>query len=321
MVKIVEAQFRIQAPYHINVWLTALAVTAALLQFVGIPVLLLPQAPVYAGAMVLLLSLITPVSRALLHEAIHGRLVRSRSWNDWLGRVLAIISGIAFDAIRFGHLAHHRFPRHALDRADVIAPGANRVAAFAHFYGGLLGGIYLREILWAGILLLPRAAIEFLTERALKNDDSISLLGAAIRRNLDRRLQRSRIDLLLVVLVYAGSFYLYGVWWPILLAGIAVRAIIISLQDNVAHYGTPAEIGAAAHNSYVSPWVGPLILNQNFHGVHHDRPEIPWNQLPRALEISGKEYAGSYFTLLVRQFYGPRQSISAGASYESRPGG
>jgi fatty acid desaturase len=302
----IEASFRIEAPYLINAWLTALALTAALLQFVAIPVFLLPQASVVAGGAIMLLSLITPVSRALLHEAIHGRLARTRSRNDRLGRALAITSGIAFDAIRFGHLAHHRFPRHALDRADVIAPGANCVVAVAQYYGGLLGGIYLREILWGAILLLPRGAIEFLTDRALKNDDSMRVLRAAIRRNLDRRLWRTRIDLMFIVLVYLGSFYLYGGWWPFLLIGIAARALIISLQDNVAHYGTPAEIGADAHNSYAARRVSLFILNQNLHGVHHDRPEIPWNHLPHTFEITGKGYAGRYFALLVRQFYGPR---------------
>ncbi len=305
---------RIDAPYRINAWLTAFALAAAFSQFVLVPVFLLPQAPAYACILVFLLSLITPISRALLHEAIHGRLLESRRWNDQLGRTLAITSGIAFDAIRFGHLAHHRFPRHALDRADVIALGANRVVAIVHFYGGLLGGIYLREILWSAILLLPRRAIEFLTNQALKNDETLGVLQSAIRRNLDRRLARTRTDLLFVTFVYAGSFYLYGDWWAILLIGVAMRALIISLQDNVAHYGTPAEIGAAAHNSYSSRWTSLFILNQNLHGVHHDRPEIPWSQLPHIFEATGKRYAGSYFPLLIRQFEGPREAFPGGES-------
>jgi fatty acid desaturase len=302
-----NASVRIEAPYRVNAWLTAFALTVGLAQFVAVPAFLLPQAPVLASVVVLLLSLATPVSRALLHEAIHGRLVRRRSWNDRLGRALAIISGIAFDAIRFGHLAHHRFPRHALDRADVIEPSANRVLAFVNFYGGLLGWIYLREILAAAMLLLPRRAIEFLTDAALKNDNSVNdVLRAAIHRNLNRRLLRTRIDLMFVALIYTGAFYIYGGWWPILLAAIAARALIISFQDNVAHYGTPAEIGAVAHNSYASRWVSLFILNQNLHGVHHDRPEIPWNLLTDTLEIANKGFAGSYFALLIRQFHGPR---------------
>jgi fatty acid desaturase len=301
-----EVSSRVKGRYCVNAWLTALVLTASFLQFVVAPLFLLPKAPVYACLSVFLLSLITPIGRALLHEAIHGRLVKSRNWNDRLGRALAIVSGIAFDAIRFGHLTHHRFPRHALDRADVIAPGANRSIAVVKYYGGLLGGIYLREIMWAAILLLPRKAIEFLTDRALKNDQAISVLQGAIRRNLDRRLARTRTDLLLMTSIYTGSFYFHGEWWPILLVGVATRAFIISLQDNVAHYGTPAQIGAAAYNSYAPRWVGLFILNQNLHGVHHDRPEVPWDQLPYAFEASGKRYAGNYFPLLIRQFDGPR---------------
>jgi len=325
MVKIAQAPSRIkgsnriEAPYRINVWLTAFVLTATLLQLVVVPVFLLPQAPVFAAAVVLPLCLVAPASRALLHEAIHGRLVRSRSWNDRLGRSLAIIYGIAFDAIRFGHLVHHRFPRHALDRADIIEPSDNRVIAFVHYYGGLLGWFYLREILAASIVLLPRNAIEFLTAYALKKDDSLSVLRIAIRRSLDRRLQRSRIDLVLAALVYVGSCYLYGAWWPILIIGIAMRALITSLLDNVAHYGTSPEIGAAAHNLCASRWLSLFILNGHLHGVHHDRPEIPWNQLPAIYEIDGKGYAGSYFALLVKQFHGPRQSLAVEGSSETIP--
>jgi fatty acid desaturase len=303
---------RSEAPFRINAWLTAASLTSASLQLVIIPAFLLPGAPVSACIIVLLLSLVTPISRALLHEAIHGRLLKPRSWNDRFGRTLAITSGIAFDAIRFGHLTHHRFPRHALDRADIIEPGKNRIVAVVRFYVGLLGGIYLREVLWTAILLLPRSMIEFLTDQALKNDETMNaLLQAAVRRNLDRRLARCRTDLLWVVVLYGGSFYLYSRWWPILLIGLATRALIISLQDNVAHYGTPAEIGAEANNSRASRCLSFFILNQHLHGVHHDRPEVPWNKLPQTFDTAGKHYAGSYFRLLIGQFAGPRESFAS----------
>lgn len=302
---------RSEAPYRVNAWLTASSLMAGILQLVIVPAFLLPRAPVSACIIVFLLSFLTPIGRALLHEAIHSRLLKPRSWNDRLGRALAITSGIAFDAIRFGHLVHHRFPRHALDRADVIQPGTNQLLAVIHFYGGLLGGIYLREILWGAILILPRNLIEYLTDRALKNDATMSVLQGAVRRNLDRRLARSRVDLFWVAALYGGSLFLYGRWWPILFIGIATRAVIISLQDNVAHYGTPAEIGAAAHNSRASHYLSLFILNQNLHGVHHDRPEVPWDQLPEAFESDRKYYAGGYWRLLFKQFEGPRESFAS----------
>jgi fatty acid desaturase len=312
----IQASGSIEAPYRLNVWLTAQVLTLALLQLVAVPVFLLPQAPSVAVVVVVLLTFAAPMSRALLHEAIHGRLVRSKCWNDRLGRALAIIYGIAFDAIRFGHLAHHRFPRHALDRADIIAPGNRRFVAYFNYYGGLLGGFYLREILAGSILLLPRKSIEKLTDHALKSDDSLKTLPISIRRSLDRNLRRCRLDLALAALIYSGSFYLYGAYWPILFSAIALRALITSLLDNIAHYGTPGETGAAAHDLYASRWLGFFVLNGNLHGVHHDRPEIPWNQLPEIHEEIGKGYSGGFIAFLVRQFRGPRQSFAHEQSSE-----
>jgi fatty acid desaturase len=185
------------------------------------------------------------------------------------------------------------------------------------FYGGLLGWIHLREIFASAVMLLPRRAIIFLTEHVLPKDDSISVLRGALRRTLDRRLRRARVDLMFVALIYAGALCLYGDLWPILLVGVAARALIISVQDNVAHYGTPAVVGAPAHNSKASRWASLFMLNQNLHGVHHDRPELPWNVLPSALESTGSSYAGSYLALAIRQFHGPRQSFAASRVFTS----
>jgi fatty acid desaturase len=296
------------APYRTNVRLAALTLAAVGLQFFVVPLFLLPQWPQLALAVVLLLSLSTPLSRALLHEAIHGRLAARRNWNDCLGRALSVGSGVAFDAIRFGHLAHHRFPRHELDRSDVIEPGRSRLWAIVNFYVGLLGGIHLREIGASGLMLLPRNLILSLSDRVLPREDKLHVLHGAIRRSLDRRLMRARVDLFLIVAIHAVAFYLYGSFWFVLVAGIALRALIVSLQDNVAHYGTPALLGAPAHNSYAVRWASKFMLNTNLHGVHHERPELPWNALPQAPEAQ-EHLAGSYANLLLRQFQGPRRSF------------
>ena len=208
--------------------LSAGAFAAAVFQFVIVPVYLLPEtdmmsvaaADMVALVIAVLLSLATPFIRALLHEAIHGRLARNTNLNTRLGRLLAICSGIAFDAIRLGHMAHHRFPRHALDRADVIEPGNNRLLASLKYYAGLLGWIYLREILSSMIMLLPRRAILRVAQRVMSPEEvgNIALLSA-LQRGFTRRLRRIRIDSILIIFVYAGAFYLYGPWcrccsWP-----------------------------------------------------------------------------------------------------------
>jgi fatty acid desaturase len=268
-----------------------------------------------------LLSLTTPFIRALMHEAIHGRLVRTRYWNDRMGRALAICSGISFDAIRIGHMTHHRFPRHGLDRADIIESGKSRIAASVKFYLGLIGWLYVREFLSSMVMLLPRGAINWVAQRVMPLDEaeSVSLHGV-LRRSLDRRLFRIKLDTMLVVVIYGGAFYLYGAWWPVLLMTIALRGLIVSLQDNVAHYGTPAVVGAPAYNSYTSRWASLFMLNSNLHGVHHDWPDVPWNRLPGAFLRSQGNYAGGYFALLLKQFYGPLPA-NAPAQINERPAG
>jgi fatty acid desaturase len=300
----------VSPPYRLNTFLAATAFVIAAIQLVIVPLLLMPEsgleADLLAGAIAVLLSLTTPFNRALLHEAIHGRLVKRRDWNVWLGRALAICSGISFDAIRLGHMTHHRFPRHALDRVDIIEPGTNRFAATVKFYFGLVGFLYVREILLAMVMLLPRRGIYWVASHLLPDDEATGVtLNGSLRRGLDRRLSRIRLDSILVILVYAAAFYLYADWWPVLLATIALRGLIISLQDNVAHYDTPAVIGAPAHNSYASQLMALFMLNSNLHGVHHDQPEVPWNRLPKAFARGGGNYSGGYLKLLVRQFYGP----------------
>jgi len=298
-------------PYRHNLLFTAFVIAAVAIQLFVVPLVFLPHAPVVAIAVSLVLSFGTPLCRALLHEAIHGRLASNKNWNVGLGRILGWCSGAAFDGIRLGHLTHHRFPRHHLDQADIIQPGKSRTQINVIFYFDLLGGIYLREILYSLVMLFPRRTINRVAEYLMANDGSESdALYSALQRGLDRRLGRIRIDMVCIVLIYAAAFYLYGEWWPTLLMGIALRGLILSLQDNVAHYGTPAFVGAAAHNTQASRLIRLFMLNQNFHGLHHDRPELPWNVLPEAFERAGGKYAGGYFKLLAKQFYGPRHESS-----------
>jgi fatty acid desaturase len=299
-------------PFRTNALLTAVTLAVAWLQLVAVPLVLLPQAPLWAGIVLLVLGLMTPFNTAVLHEAIHGRLASNARWNDRIGRALALCSGTAFDVIRFGHLSHHRYNRHALDRPDVIEPGRSRLRAFLEYYAHLRGGLYLVEVLATIAMLLPRKLIDRLIGQAMAaNEPAIAAIRRAARRGIDRRIQRIRIDALLAILITTGAFYLYGAWWPLLLMAVALRGLIVSLQDNLPHYGTPPVIGAPAHNTRAPRWAALLMLNQNLHAVHHDRPDLPWHALPAALGPSGR-YTDRYVLLMLKQFLGPRRPGTAG---------
>jgi len=302
-------------PYRLNAAFAATVVALAGLQLFVLPLALLSHAPLWAGVLMLLISLATPFNTAVLHEAIHGRIARRAAWNDRVGRALGICAGVSLDVVRFGHLAHHRSNRHALDRPDVIEPGQSPISAGIKYYAHLFGGLYFGEILASVAMLLPRSAIDVLLKRAMAKDEpEIVRMQVAARRVLDRRFARVRLDAMIAILLYASAFYLYGAWWPLLLAGIVMRGFIVSLQDNAPHYGTPAIIGATAHNTIAPRWMAVFMLNQNLHAVHHDRPELHWNALPGAVGKSAMRTSGPYLALLLRQFRGPRRSNPAVAA-------
>ncbi len=298
-------------PYRTNAWLAAAALALPAATLVLAPLLVLPLSPFAAGLLVAAAALATPFATAVLHEAVHSRLAPG-AWNDRIARILAVGSGVSFDVLRFGHLTHHRFNRHALDRPDVIEPGQNAWRAAAMYYLHLLGGLFLFEVLATLAMLLPRPAIDRLLGLAMSFDDpAIAAMRRAARRGLDRRLARVRLDALGVIAVYAAAFHLYGAWWPMLLMGILLRGLIVSLQDNLPHYGTPPVIGADAHNSSAPRWAQAFMLNQNLHAVHHDRPDLPWDALPAAFGGNASRYTARYVPLMFRQFLGPRRPKTA----------
>ncbi len=295
-------------PYPLNATFAAAVIVLGGTLLLVVPLALLPASPVAAGILVALIVLATPFCTAVLHEAIHGRLALNAMRNDAMGRAIAICAGVSFDVVRFGHLAHHRSNRHALDRPDVIEPGQSALSAGLKYYGHLFGGLYLTEIVTTLAMWLPRSLIVFLLKRAMTSDEpAVTEIRIAAIRVLDRRVWQIRVDASIIIALYAAAFHFYGAYWPLLLGAVALRGFLVSLQDNAPHYGTPATIGAAAHNTSAPRWLSLFILNQNLHAVHHDRPDLHWNALPGAFGVADARYAGGYVALLLRQFRGPRR--------------
>jgi fatty acid desaturase len=299
---------RREPPYSINLALAGIAIMIAGLQFAVVPLFLLPHAYAAASALVLLAALATPLHAVLLHEAIHGRLMSHPAENHLAGRTLAVAFGVSYEVVRFGHLLHHGYNRHALDRPDVIEPGTSRLRAWAGYYIHLLGGVYAGEIAASIVFLLPRPAVRRLVERNFPDAEPAS---AAVRKAVlkvvddPRRVRRIRMDAIASVLLHGAAFWLYGAYCPLLLAGVAARGVVVSLMDNAAHYGTPAIINTPARNMSAPRWLQAFLLNQNYHALHHDRPDLPWTALKPAFARSSSGFDGSYPAAILQQFLGP----------------
>ncbi len=150
---------------RLNATLVGMLIAASLLLLFVVPAWLLPASP-WWGLLLVPVALATNTMWSLIHEAIHGHLFRERRWNDRAGRLLCVLYGAPFRALRVAHLLHHRYSRTRRDRTEVYDPArTSRFAATAGFYVQLLGGMYFLEVLSSLACLLPRRAIDRLAPR------------------------------------------------------------------------------------------------------------------------------------------------------------
>ena len=291
-----------------NSALLGLVAAALLMQFVAWPFLLR-----HWGAATLWIAVplvvLTPTHWGLIHESIHGKLVPQPRINEWLGRALSVAFMLPFDAVRFGHLMHHRFTRESFDRPDVHDGKSHRVLARIGYCMHLLGGFYLAELALPLLAFLPAAWVRRLVAHKLRGDEPIDRdirhLFVAFAGRADRR-SRIRRDWLLSIALHACAFYFYGAWWPVLALTMFLRGLWLSLADNLPHYDVRLDEPERARNFRVAAVWRPVLMNHHLHRLHHQHPALPWTALPelaRAGAVNPAADAG-YFGAALRQLRG-----------------
>jgi len=289
--------------HRTNQALAVLFLAVQVFQLVLLPVWLLPNDPTW-GWLLLLPVLLSNSWWAFIHEAVHGVLFSNKRANRWAGRVNAILFGAPFDLLRRGHLLHHAASRTPRERSEVYVPGRdNRLLFATGYYLRLCGGLYGLEVIGGFMLLLPRCTLWALMRR-LSSEHNV--LEALAERMLEpTTLRAARLDVTLVLGIYALAFTLYGEYAWMLALSLVGRGLLISLVDNVFHYGTPLDQTRYARNLMLPDWASHLILHFNLHGVHHQRPGLAWWQLPDYQRKSGIGFQGKWLPALLAQLKGP----------------
>jgi len=302
---------------RVNAALFAFALAALFYELVGLPLLI----DAAGGATLALLATLAPVVFAtsvhwgLIHEGIHGQLARDRRANAWLARVLAIGLAMPFDAVRFGHLMHHRFTREPFDRPDVHEAPASRWRRRVAYYARLMGGLYLAELLLPLVAFVPARLARAIIARGVSARGSE---GAQVQRLFANhaadpaRRRRARRDWLASLALYAASFVLYGKAWPVLLAAMCLRGLWLSVADNLPHYGVALDEAGRARDFRVPRGLGLLLMNHHLHRQHHLHPTLPWTALPalaRAADAAGATPRTSYLAAALRQFSGLQPGV------------
>jgi len=305
---------------RVNAALFAFALAALFYELVGLPLII----DAAGGPTLALLAtlapvvLATPVHWGLIHEGIHGQLSRDRRVNEWLARVLAIGLAMPFDAVRFGHLMHHRFTREPFDRPDVHEAPGPRWRRRVAYYARLMGGLYLAELLLPLVAFVPARLARAIIARGVGAHGSD---GAQVQRLFANhaadpvRRRRARRDWLASLALHAASFALYGKAWPVLLAAMHLRGLWLSVADNLPHYGVALDEPGRARDFRVPRGLGLLLMNHHLHRQHHLHPTLPWTALPalaRADDAARATPRTSYLAAALRQFSGLQPGVEGG---------
>ena len=246
-----------------NLFLFVLVSTATMLQLFGWPLLLRRWGPaaLVLGAPLVVLA---PTHWGLIHEAIHGQLLKHRRLNEWGGRLLAITYLLPFEVVRFSHLMHHRFTREPFDRPDVYQGKSHRLQAWLIYTGRLLGGLYVAETLVPVLAFLPPQLAGRLLGKAIGSEGpegaQVQRLFVGLARDPTRR-RRIRRDWLLSLAANGVAFYHYGRWWPALAVTMVLRGVWLSLADNLPHYDVALDEPERARNFRVPRIWQPILMN------------------------------------------------------------
>jgi acyl-lipid omega-6 desaturase (Delta-12 desaturase) len=234
------------------------------------------------------------------HDCGHGSFFHHRHANDWVGRVIGVVTLTPYDFWRHTHAIHHATSGH-LERRGIGDVDTLTVQEYLSlpFWGRLRYRAYRHPLLMFGI----GPAYLFILQYRLP----VGLFSSGWRPWLSTMATNAAI-----AAVAAGLIWFIGVWpflfvqLPIFLLAGSVGVWLFYVQHQFertfwAHEGGWSFEEAAVHGS--SHYDLPVILrwftaNIGVHHVHHLSSRIPFYRLPRVLRDHPELRGVSRLTLL-----------------------
>ena len=288
----------------INTMLICVVIGGTLFQLFGLPFVLRAWG-MYAACLLLPIALLQPLHWGLIHEAIHSHLLPNRRTEEFFARLLSVIHWLPYDATRYCHLVHHRFSRHAYDRADEYDGHGLYALAWLRYRLWLCGGLYWAVLFSPVVAFMPerhRAAV-MANAVPIREDGDLKIRRLFVSLAMNAKKQRRTCrEFALTLVLYGSSVWLYSKWWPMLVAVMCGRALWHSIADNVAHHDVALDEPERARNYAMPRLLRILVLNQHLHLTHHRFPRVPWKMLPQMIESSEAIRSESYFHAALRQF-------------------
>lgn len=227
-----------------------------------------------------------------IHEFAHQAIFRSAEANNRWGVLMTWITGscyASFSALRRKHMRHH------LDRADVVTLDYKALLARAPRWVPKL----VLALEWAYV-----PAVEFIMHGYVMVLPFLKQERAAERPRLIAVTLVRLAAFALLAWVSLKALVLYLVAYMIMLHALRFADAYQHTYDAFAvleggsipddkvrdreyeQINTYSNLVSVAH-----PWLNLLLLNFSYHNAHHERPIVPWHDLPKLhSELFPEEY-------------------------------
>lgn len=226
--------------------------------------------PLHPVAHVLLSALAIHLAFTVWHEAVHGTVFRSQRGNDLVGVVGMLPYMTPYFMQRWVHLEHHRKMNLPDDPNYIYLDGPLLTLPFR--YPRALA--YGKKVLKAD----PRAPWEKKSDLATTALIGMVYLGALVTGHL--------VDILVLWFV------------PVVVAKLVMDWYV----NYLPHRGLPADKFLGTRVIEIG-WLTPLLLNHNYHAVHHLWPTVPWHRY-RQIYRKKHEYLTSHGVPIEHRVFG-----------------
>ncbi len=221
----------------------------------------------------------------LQHDCGHGSFFSSRAANDWLGRILGVVTLTPYDYWRFSHAQHHatsgNLDRRGLGDIDTLT---------VEEYGQLSSGERLKYRLYRHplVLLGIGPAYMFIIRQRFPTD-MLKMGGLPLRSVIFTNLWAAALWTGIIVLLGLDVFLTIYLPTVILGSSLGVWLFFIQHQFDGTHWARSdawSREEAALRGSSYYDLPRPLMWltgNIGIHHVHHLSSRIPFHRLPQVL--------------------------------------
>ncbi|KXU82482.1 fatty acid desaturase [Paraburkholderia monticola] len=215
---------------------------------------------------------------SLQHELLHGHPTRSRFVNALIG-FAPLAVWFPYHVYRESHLRHH-------DDAHLTEPGSDPESYFVSASDWLRAGTAMRALLVFRNTLIGRLLVGPAFSIAATGAQAL----ARIRDGDWRDVPAWVAHLGALVALTAWLQQVWGIPGWVFIVGAGYGSLSLASVRSFHEHRVAEE---TAHRTVINEagWVWRLLfLNNNYHAVHHDLPQVPWFALRQVFETSRRQY-------------------------------